>query len=366
MNFELFNPFDYFDPEQFKPPVKRADINSPYWVKNNTRLSLWSIILTHVFAGDLTVYRVSDKFNASYILKYNADYLEDGYSFKYPVVKKSRDSYFNSSPYKSELNQLVSSSGPGPKITVTINGNVEILSRLDAEYKKNNKVLTFDFWYDSLIKLETNNPTQAEMLLFNKIDLMDKFDKAGEDGFLAEDGPITFQSSKGIVAYNIKEDWFFDKERSILDRRIIAIAPVAEYTDTSVARNDSIGRGQLIVYRDGIPVYFNTKQSTPGYTSIYSNGGAKVATVQKEMFWLYFPELRNVIVNYYIYNDKSDAQWMSFDDLFWKRKFSAMIYKTSDKFDRDIEDYRYGVDALYEAEKVKEEIRKWEHDVWNF
>ncbi|MDG1734366.1 MAG: gliding motility protein GldN, partial [Crocinitomicaceae bacterium] len=85
-----------------------------------------------------------------------------------------------------------------------------------------------------------------------------------------------------------------------------------------------------------------------------------------EMFWLYFPDLRNVMVNYYTYNDRSDAQWMSFDDLFWKRKFNAQIYRTSDKFDREIEDYRFGVDALYEAEKIKGEIRKWEHDVWNY
>ena len=78
-------------------------------------------------------------------------------------------------------------------------------------------------------------------------------------------------------------------------------------------------------------------------------------TEEKEMFWLYFPELRNVIVNYYTYNDKSDAQWMTFDDLFWKRKFNAQIYRTSDKFDRNIEDYRFGVDALREAERIKGE-----------
>ena len=72
------------------------------------------------------------------------------------------------------------------------------------------------------------------------------------------------------------------------------------------------------------------------------------------------------MVQYYVYNDKSDAQWMSFDDLFWKRQFNAQIYKTSDKFDREIEDYKYGVDALYEAERIKDEVRKWEIDVWNY
>ena len=90
------------------------------------------------------------------------------------------------------------------------------------------------------------------------------------------------------------------------------------------------------------------------------------ATEEREMFWLYFDELRNVIVNYYVYNDQNDAQWMSLDDLFWKRKFSSTIYRVSDKFDREIEDYKFGVDALYEAEKAKESIRDWEHNLWHF
>jgi hypothetical protein len=89
-------------------------------------------------------------------------------------------------------------------------------------------------------------------------------------------------------------------------------------------------------------------------------------TAEYELFWLYFPELRNVMVNYYVYNNQSDAQWMSFDDFFWKRMFTATIYRASDQFDREIEDYRYGVDALYEAEKIKETMRTWETDLWNY
>ena len=114
----------------------------------------------------------------------------------------------------------------------------------------------------------------------------------------------------------------------------------------------------MVVYLNGKEVIASSNDR--GYEEF--NG----LTEEKEMFWLYFPELRNVIVNYYTYNNTSDAQWMSFDDLFWKRKFNAQIYRTSDKFDREIEDYRFGVDALREAEKIKGEIRMWEHDVWNY
>ena len=70
--------------------------------------------------------------------------------------------------------------------------------------------------------------------------------------------------------------------------------------------------------------------------------------------------------NYFVYNEANDAQWMSFDDLFWKRRFNAVMYKESNVYDRTIDSYKNGVDALHEAERIKEEIRTIEHDVWNF
>ena len=73
-----------------------------------------------------------------------------------------------------------------------------------------------------------------------------------------------------------------------------------------------------------------------------------------------------VFNNYFCYNDQNDAQWMSFDDLFWKRRFSSYIIKESNGFDRKIETYRSGVDALRESEKIKEGIRTFEHDLWDF
>jgi hypothetical protein len=176
---------------------------------------------------------------------------------------------------------------------------------------------------------------------------------------------VQYISSQSITAYNIKEDWFFDKERSMLDRRIIAIAPVGR-----VAYDDSSKTNDLT--DDGIDRFKTFISVNRNGELISCAGGSgsfepyKGQYIEKELFWLYFPELRNVIVNYYVYNDQNDAQWMSMDDLFWKRKFSATIYKVSDKFDREIQDYKFGVDALYEAERIKEEIRTWEHDVWNF
>jgi hypothetical protein len=86
----------------------------------------------------------------------------------------------------------------------------------------------------------------------------------------------------------------------------------------------------------------------------------------EEKYWLYFPHCRYILNNYFVYNEQNDAQWMSFDDLFWKRQFNSTIYKESNVFDRTIDSYRTGVDALMESEKITEEIRLFEHDVWHF
>jgi gliding motility associated protien GldN len=122
-----------------------------------------------------------------------------------------------------------------------------------------------------------------------------------------------------ITKYLLKEDWFFDKERSILDVRTIGLAPVMQ-TDST----------------------------------------------EKILFWVYFPQARDVLKNYYVYDAKSTVGGNTFDHLFMTRRFNAVVYKESSLYDRKIEDYRFGADALYESEKVKNTIRTFEHDVWNF
>jgi hypothetical protein len=159
----------------------------------------------------------------------------------------------------------------------------------------------------------------------------------------------------------------------MLDKRIIAITPVGNYqipsnedAENEPSPYEPFDRyaNFLLIDRDGKlkTIEVDPDGDTPPSATEFSGG----EHVQKELFWLYFPELRNVMVNYYVYNNQSDAQWMTFDDFFWKRMFSGTIYRASDQFDRDVEDYRYGVDALYEAEKIKENMRTWETDLWNY
>ena len=137
---------------------------------------------------------------------------------------------------------------------------------------------------------------------------------------------VTPYTSADIIRYEIKEDWFFDKQRSVLDVRIIGIAPVV-YTKNKVS-------GDI-------------------------NG-------MTPLFWIYFPYARGVLQRYSVYNPQNDNQHMSFDDLFRKREFSSYISKESNIFDRAISPSWTGLDALLESERIKQEMFEKEHDLWHY
>ncbi|MEJ6600277.1 MAG: gliding motility protein GldN, partial [Crocinitomicaceae bacterium] len=251
------------------------------WTRNASRWSLWTVIRTHVLNGDLTVFSPYDP-----ILKGQGAL--DGDQLKYPIKPQPGLNYFTDSIFRSELAYYIAEIG--------MPGTVKLIDE------------------------DPNSPNFEQELI--------TIDAQGLESYVYDPPDTTWTMSEDIVQYRLKEDWFFDKQRSVLDVRIIAMAPV----------------------RYG-------KEKINGKTQI---------TGLEEMFWLYFPHCRFVFNNYFVYNAKNDAQWMSFDDVFWKRRFNAVAYKQSNTFDRDIETYRSGVDALYESDRIKNEIRNIEHDVWSF
>ncbi len=250
---------------------------TPYaWVRNARRWSLWTIIRQHVMEADL---RVFSPYNP---LSYGLG-VKDGYQLKYPVDPQPGLNYFTDSIFRDEMLYYIGKLGPQSDIAVTDEYGAEVIDTMPDG--------TMEYRYPP-----------RDTMYFNSSD---------------------------IVQYRMKEDWFFDKERSVLDVRIIALAPVV----------------------------YKTEEDANGLKSISG---------MEELFWLYFPHCRFVFNNYFVFNDKNDAQWMSFDDLFWKRRFNAVIYSESNTYDRTIETYRSGVDALHESEMIKNEIRNIEHDVWSF
>jgi gliding motility associated protien GldN len=344
INHVLFFPDDFFV-STYKFPTSADKIDEGGWVKHQERYSLWTIIMKHIMKGDIQIFEVADS---------NFTAIEDGYQFKYPIEKNGKNDFFDNPRYRKMASRKISfgSSGEPWKYEVTPEGEDDAV---EVALLKEDDNESYDDWLERLTT--KGQDAQKGPELFQKLKTVDQTVLRTQYENAIGGSPVKFPdnlqyiNSACITAYNIKEDWFFDKERSILDRRIIAIAPVARLKYVAQEKGEEITE-------DGINRFS---------AFIGASGNAYTGNfVEKELFWLYFPELRDVIINYYVYNEQSDAQWMSFDDLFWKRKFSSTIFRVSDKFDREIEDYKYGVDALYESEKIKDDIRKWEIDVWNY
>jgi len=131
--------------------------------------------------------------------------------------------------------------------------------------------------------------------------------------------------SQSVKQYKIKEDWYFDRQRSERYVRIIGIAPRIEITG-----DDGEVRGM------------------------------------RDLFWLYFPECRYVFANWDIFNRHNDSERLSYEDFFWKRLFTSYIVKETNVYDRNIAEYTSGIDHLLEAERIKEEIFEFEHDLWSY
>ena len=128
-----------------------------------------------------------------------------------------------------------------------------------------------------------------------------------------------------IVKYRIKEDWFFDEKNSVMIARIIGLAPIMEdYDATGNYRGDMT------------------------------------------MYWVYYPDLRPILAKYEVFNPKNDAVRLSWEDLFEARMFESYIYKESNVYDRNIQEYATGMDALLESERVKNDVFIFEHDLWNY
>lgn len=157
-------------------------------------------------------------------------------------------------------------------------------------------------------------------------DVRVQYDEYGDEIEGSADTIIEDYTSQDIVAYRLKEDWFFDNERSIMDVRIIGICPVRNEFD----RETEAFKGAV------------------------------------EMFWIYFPEARYVFANADVFNRQNDAERRTFDDIFWKRMFNSYVYKRSNVYDRNNRAYLKGIDLLLEADKIKEEIFNMEHDLWHF
>ena len=136
-------------------------------------------------------------------------------------------------------------------------------------------------------------------------------------------------SAADVTGYKIKGYWYFDKRQSELKYRLLAICPMA-----TEARDKAKGNSDAI-----------------------------------ELFWVYFPSIRNILHEAKAFNDKNSAMPITFDHLLNSRRFNGVIYKEENVYgDRTIEKYMKdnAQMQLLESERIKEKIRNFEQDMWNY
>jgi gliding motility associated protien GldN len=132
-----------------------------------------------------------------------------------------------------------------------------------------------------------------------------------------------------VSQYKIKGYWYFDKRQSELKYRLLGICPV-----------------------------------TPDVYTMNSDEKDYI-----ELFWVFFPNAREVLHEAKAFNDKNSALPISFDQILNSRRFNSIIYKEENVYgDREIKDYikDNAQSQLLESERVKEKIRNFEEDMWNY
>ena len=132
--------------------------------------------------------------------------------------------------------------------------------------------------------------------------------------------------SKDIKEFLVVEDRFFDKKRSVLDVRILGLCPVAEIMNKETYEMEKV-----------------------------------------KLFWVWLPEARQTLANATVYNTSNSVERLTYDEFLQKRLFASVITKESNLYDRSIFEYKKGrMQQLLEADRIKNDIRNMESDLWEY
>ncbi|TXD53229.1 MULTISPECIES: gliding motility protein GldN [unclassified Polaribacter] len=138
--------------------------------------------------------------------------------------------------------------------------------------------------------------------------------------------------TQDVGGYMLKGMWYFDKRQGEMKYRLLALAPMGKDVQT-------LGVEQI----EDDKLY--------------------------ELFWVFFPSAREVLHEAKVFNPMNASHPISYDHLLNARRFSSVIVKEENIYgNRAIEDYVRGnsLFQLLEANKIKENIRNREIDMWNY
>ncbi|MFT5752298.1 MAG: gliding motility associated protein GldN [Flavobacteriales bacterium] len=136
-------------------------------------------------------------------------------------------------------------------------------------------------------------------------------------------------TSYDIQAYRMRGYWYIDKRQGELKYRLLGIAPVSG--DINFLDDETVSN--------------------------------------IELFWVWFPGARDVLHNAKAFNRKNTSMPISFDHLLNSRRFGGIVYKEDNvQGDRLVKEYinDNAMMQLMESNRIKEQIRDIEQDLWNY
>lgn len=141
-----------------------------------------------------------------------------------------------------------------------------------------------------------------------------------------------FIQAQDVQAFQIKGIWYFNKLTGQMNYRLLAIAPMSPDVQT-------IGRDDI--------------EDDSTYP----------------LFWIFYPDARNVLHKAHPVKTGFIAHMPSYDYILNTRDFVSVITKEENMFgNRSINEYIRGnsLFQLREAEKIKNDIRNLESDMWTY
>jgi hypothetical protein len=185
-----------------------------------------------------------------------------------------------------------------------------------------------------------------------------------------------------VRKYIIKGVWYFDRVFTELKFRPIAIGPIAlsaedkfeQTNDDSGSSDDSGDDGGFGAFFDDEPEEEVAESEEDPETDSFDDMANDEPAVDSDkeyipMFWIFYPEARQILSKAYAFNQKNMSKPFSFDRLINARRFSGTIYKEANVYqDRNIRDYisKNALMQLLESDRIKEKIRNKEQDMWSY
>ncbi len=187
--------------------------------------------------------------------------------------------------------------------------------------------------YDDSYFTTKRQPRDIQSIM-SKTDTLDiGYQQYNSEGFVSPEYIINRDiQSYDITAYLIKGLWYFDKRQGELKYRLLGIAPAA-----------------------------------PDVNFIDSDDEANKEPIA--LFWVFYPEVRQVLHEAKAFNNKNSAMPFSFDHLLNSRRFNGYMYKEENVYgDREVSTYvaDNALMQLMESDRIKDKIRDFEQDMWAY